>query len=231
MFFHLYESHYGELAQIIKLENRMKEAFPDDPRLSSFSQRFVHDRFDPTAVRPLISPATQARPKIIISVETAIPPSRQPSPPPIKIAPITNSPKRPLPLDDFDNDANRPRKLARGESPLAGAAGRRLNQLKQSRHPYEPPQPVGQVNGYMPSIPPLPREINYLLGIIPPASTYNIAHFNVDKMIQLIRDTPLPQAPSQQPPPHANHMGNGQFTQTPPGHYQGKPAVSISRFL
>ena len=50
-FFYQYEAKYGQLAQIIKLEARMKDLYPDDPRLSSFSQRFIIDKFDPTAIR------------------------------------------------------------------------------------------------------------------------------------------------------------------------------------
>ena len=179
----------------------MKELFPDDPKLYSFSQRFVSDSFEPTAIRPLVSPATQARPKLVLIPSIEAPLSRQPSPPALSVAPpfVANSPKRPPPFDDFESDSNRPRKLPRGESPLAGAAGRRLNQMRQGRQSYEPTPATNQNNGYMPPPPPLPRDITFLLSIIPPASTYNTVPFKVDEMIKLIRDTPIPSSEDQLP--------------------------------
>ena len=39
-YFHKYESQYGELSQILKLEARMAELFPDDPKLKSFTCRY-----------------------------------------------------------------------------------------------------------------------------------------------------------------------------------------------
>ena len=202
VFFHQFESRYGELAQIQKLEARMKELYPDDPKLYAFSQRFVSDSFDPTAIRPIISPATQAKPKVMPSIEEPILSSRQPSPPAVHIAPppiASNSPKRPIPLDDFEADGNRPRKLARGESPLAGAAGRRLNQVRQGRQPHESTPTIVQTSTFVPPPPPLPRDITFLLSIIPPASTYNTVPFKVDEMIKLIRDTPIPSSINQLP--------------------------------
>lgn len=236
-FFHQFESRYGELAQIQKLEARMKELYQDDPKLYSFSQRFVSDNFDPTAIRPIISPATQTRPKAVQSIEGTVSPSRQPSPPVVNIAPppvSSNSPKRPLPLDDLDLDTNRPRKLARGESPLAGAAGRRLNQIRQVRQPNESTPTAVQSNGYAPAPPlppaPLPRDITFLLTIIPPASTYNSVQFKVDEMIKLIRNTTIPASVDQLPsyqaaaaptPSVANPMPIPQYTQAPPTYYTG----------
>jgi cleavage stimulation factor subunit 3 len=135
-YFHKYESQYGEISQIKKLEQRMAELFPEDPKLSQFASRFSSDGFDPTTIRPTISPAFQRRPKstVMQSIEQ---PSVQDSPRPLyDISPrppfvqMTNSPKRPFP-EDFE--ADRPRKLQRGESPLKGAAGRRLNEQKNAR--------------------------------------------------------------------------------------------------
>ena len=225
-FFHRYESHYGELAQVIKLEARMKEAFPDDPKLSAFSQRFVHDGFDPTATRPLISPATQARPRAIASIEA--PASRQPSPP-ARVQQATNSPKRPLLLDDFDSDTNRPRKLHRGESPLAGAAGRRLNQMKQNRPPFEA-TPSGQSFGYLAPPPPLPREVTYLLSIIPPASTYHATQFKVEEVIRLLRDTQVPVSASQGPSRISNTTGGVPYPQGLTN-YQGMPETIYANMV
>lgn len=202
----------------MKLESRMREAFPDDPKLNSFSQRFIHDGFDPTAIRPLISPAAQTRPKVLPTIEA--PPSRRPSPAPVITIQVGSSPKRPAPLDDFDHDlANRPRKAARGESPLAGAAGRRLNQLK-SRQPFDSTPPNSQSNSY-PQVPPLPRDITFLLSIIPPASTYNAAYFKVDEIIRLLRETPIPTSVSQLPPPHGSNAGVPQLPHVPPNPLHG----------
>ena len=199
----------------------MKEAFPDDSKLSAFSQRFVSDGFDPAAIRHLISPISQARPKLIASIEA--PPSRQPSPPAVRLQQVTNSPKRPLPLDDLDMDPNRPRKLARGESPaLAGAAGRRLNQLnqmKQNRQPYDN-APSGQSFGYLAPPPPLPREVIYLLSVIPPASTYNATHFKVDEVIRLLRETNIPATVGQLPARVSTATGGPQYSQSATN-YQG----------
>lgn len=215
VFFHKYESQYGELAQIQKLESRMKELFPTDPNVYSFSQRFNLNNFDPTAIRPMISPATQARPKAFLppsfptmsTMEQPI--SRQPSPPAFAVVPafsVVNSPKRAL-EDAFDGDAARPRKVARGESPnpLAGAAGRRLNQMRTGVQPV----PVVVPNGTLPPLPPsLPRDITFLLSIIPPASTYNTVPFKADAMVKLIRDTHIPNSVEQLPLPQKT--GGGQ---------------------
>jgi cleavage stimulation factor subunit 3 len=218
LFFHQHESRYGELSSIQKLESRMKELYPDDPKLFSFSQRFVSDNFDPTAIRPIISPSTQARPKIPVVQSVEVPTIRQSSPPVAAAAaaaaaaatvpahPIAvSSPKRPAPLDDFESDVNRPRKVARGESPLAGAAGRRLNQMRQVRQPFENTPSAAQSGGYPAPPPPLPRDITFLLSIIPPASTYNTIPFNAERMVEIIRDTPIPSSvdklPGNQRPP------------------------------
>ncbi|KAI4088171.1 MAG: hypothetical protein LQ344_006263 [Seirophora lacunosa] len=169
-FFHDFESKYGEHTQIIKLEKRMREHFPDDPNLSAFSRRFVQPGFDPTVIRPIISPAAQTRPRAISGGEVALAVQGSPLPRPGQ---PTNSPKRPLPLDDSDNDAERPRKLARGESPLKGAAGRRLEQQKRTQQPQGPPQP--EYNLPPPPPPSLPPAITHILGNLPKAAHYPAA--------------------------------------------------------
>jgi cleavage stimulation factor subunit 3 len=160
-FFHKYESQYGELSQIGKLEQRMAELFPEDPELSLFASRYSEDSFNPTALRPIISPTFQRRPKsaVMQSIEHA--PSIQDSPRPVFNASprpqyinTTNSPKRPFP-DDFESELNPPRKLARGESPLKGAAGRRLNEQKQARG-----TPQWLPNAQAPFV--VPRDITYV---------------------------------------------------------------------
>lgn len=157
-FFHKYESQYGELSQIRKLEQRMAELFPEDPKLHQFASRYTSDDFNPTSIRPVISPAFQRRPKdtVMQSIEHA-PTIRENSRPPYDISPrlpyiqTTNSPKRPF-QGDIESDSNPPRKVARGESPLKGAAGRRLNDLKQARG-----TPLWQSNAPAPFV--VPRDI------------------------------------------------------------------------
>ena len=169
----------------------MKEYFPEDPSLALFSSRFSSKTFDPVAFRPVISPATQTRPK---STHAAQPPFPQQIDNSNALGLMNNSPKRPAPTDDSDTDSERPRKLARGESPLKGAAGRRVNQQKGHRHTdsaqpntYAMPQPP------LPPPPPtLPRDVLVLLGILPRPDTYKITKFNAARMVDLFRDTHIP---------------------------------------
>lgn len=206
VFFHKYESEYGELSQIRKLEQRMADLFPEDPRLLRFASRYTHegvDRFDPTAQRPIISPSTQMRPKAILqSIEqpASIPNSPQPqyrqelSPRPIhrqEASPrptylhVTDSPKRPF-GDESGNESDRPRKLARGESPLKGAAGRRLDQQKRLQQTHGTP-------AWQSSAPfSIPRDITFLLSVIPRAETYKASRFNPEAMVRLLSQTNIP---------------------------------------
>src|SRR2546423_12843711 len=107
----------------------MRDLYPEALGLKQFSQRFVSSNFDPTSIRPIVS-ASQTRPKGYIqpSIEVSEP---SPNSPAIKHVDTlaTNSPKRPFPVEDFED--NTPRKMARGESPLKGAAGRRMDQQKR----------------------------------------------------------------------------------------------------
>lgn len=98
---------------------------------------------------------------------------------------ITNSPKRPFPVEDVEGDLNRPRKLARGESPLKGAAGRRLDQQKR----LQAATPTWQGNG-APFV--IPRDITFLLSIIPRAEFYNAARFKADALVRLLAQTTVP---------------------------------------
>jgi cleavage stimulation factor subunit 3 len=175
-----------------KLEKRMATLFPSDPQLNRFAHRFESDQpghFDPTRVRPVISMATQARPKQIHPSIERVPHARshsvstqgrstpqlpgpnqpfsprlaQASPRPAAASlgnldvPHRFSPKRPFPAE-FD-DALRPQKVARGESPLKGAAGRRLDAAKRRL------EQQGQVTTVHPQA--LPRDVNFFLSILP----------------------------------------------------------------
>lgn len=230
-FFHDFESRYGELSQITKLEKRMRDLFPEDPMLTLFSRRFIQQGFDPTAIRPIISPATQARPRAIPSIEA--PPSTQNSPP-SRFAHPTNSPKRPMPFEEPDPEATRPRKLARGESPLKGAAGRRLDQQKRNRQPNEASQYDGLAQSQPPPPPLLPRDVLFLLSIIPKPETYHATRFKPEEMVRLIRETDIPSTAAQlRPPPGGIGMPQTQqMPQMSQGHYNGgcstSPSLSFS---
>ncbi|SPQ24730.1 b246e5c7-ed4d-46ae-aa76-2c0df1500e00 [Thermothielavioides terrestris] len=197
-YFHKYESQFGELAQIAKLEKRMAELFPEDPKLAQFSARYSSDKFDPIAARIIVSPATQLRPKVLVpSIEQGTSLQNSPRPPPFasrvspapQFQPATNSPKRPLPADDFDEP---PRKIQRNElgefqrgaSPLKGAAGRRLDQQRRLQ---------GQsAASYTAAPAPIARDITFLLSQIPRAEFYDFHRFNPARMTNLLRDTPIP---------------------------------------
>ena len=235
-FFHDFEARYGELSQIVKLEKRMSDLFPEDPSLFLFSKRFIDDGFDPTTIRPIISPAKQTRPKSLPSIE--IPTPAEQAPPPQTV----NSPKRPLPLDDSDNEMDRPRKFVRGESPLKGAAAQRMVQQPSQQPP--PPQlsrpPIPQP--YLP--PPLPRDVTLLLSIIPKPETYHATKFEPKELVRLLRETnipnhisQLPQQPAARamplpgpPPPQAQHlpppiMQSPYAQHGPPPPMQQRPAM------
>ncbi|KAL1838518.1 hypothetical protein VTJ49DRAFT_2592 [Mycothermus thermophilus] len=200
-YFHKYESQFGELAQITKLEKRMAELFPEDPKLTHFTARYSTDKFDPIAARIIVSPGAQLRPKqlVIPSIEQAASVRDSPRPPPLAAraspapqqfqpAATTNSPKRPLPADDFDEP---PRKIQRndfgefqrGASPLKGAAGRRLDQQRRTGG--------GSYTAGAPA--PIARDITFLLSQIPRAELYDFYRLDPNKMVNLLRDTPVPE--------------------------------------
>lgn len=220
-FFHKYESSYGELSQISRLESRMAELFPSDPKLLHFANRYTGGGFDPAAVRPIVSPS-QMRPKeplVRQSIEQVAkqdgyyaspkmamqerevsarptyagqvmqnqreisPRNAYPGVPPPQII----SPKRahPHPYESA-SDSERPRKLPRGESPLKGAAGRRLDQQRRTHggpQSWEQARPVATI----------PRDITFLLSIIPRAEDYRAKGFVPEKIVDLLARTRVPE--------------------------------------
>ena len=142
--------------------------------------------------------------------------------------PYVASPKRPL--DDADMDVDTPqRKFMRGESPLKGAAGRRIGGgggssggamsghmavgsigggingaaaggaggfMTKNYVPGMPPPNGLQAPPPMPSGPiPLPRDITYLLSILPHASRYDApVTFAPAAVLELIRGVNLESA-------------------------------------
>lgn len=221
-FFHHFESRYGELNQMVKLEKRMSDLFPEDPSLVLFSRRFQEQGFDPTIIRPIISPATQTRQKTISGIDEA--PSQSP---PNRLNTDFNSPKRPLPTEDSDTEGP-PTKIARhihDASPLKGlkgAAGRRLDQQNRNRS-----QDMPQFNQQYPMPmqplppPPLPRDITFLLSIIPKSETYLATPFVPDAMVRLIRSTNIPTSVNELPP---QAVGRG----APPMHH-GQPLPHLQQ--
>ncbi|KAB8228546.1 mRNA 3'-end-processing protein rna14 [Aspergillus alliaceus] len=196
-FLHEYESRYGDLVQVINLENRMRELFPEDPTLEQFAHRYSSPAFDPTAVRPIISPS-QTRPKTAFSTDQPVsrhgtPSSRYPD------ASVTNSPKRPL--EDFDDDLNRPRKFIRADSPLKTTQRRQLDTQKRTQQVIS--SQTGSQFRSQGSPAPLPRDIVYLLSIIPSATAYNAGRFSPEKMVELIRRIDMPTSISQIPLPQS----------------------------
>lgn len=200
-FLHEYESRYGDLVQVINLETRMRELYPEDPSLDQFSHRYITPTFDPISVRPILSPS-QTQPK---TSHPSVIPEMQNSSGSGQVDMSLNSPKRPYPGDDFDYDSDRPRKFVRAESPLKTAQGRRLDQQKRVQ-----PLPGQVTSHYKPqgSPAPLPREVVQLLSIIPHASAYNISRLSPEKMVDLIRRTEIPASTAQIPLP-ANARGLG----------------------
>lgn len=185
----------------------MNDLFPEDPQLALFAQRFSSPTFDPTTVRPVISIKSQMKPMMLNVVPTVEEPQvaqvqeSRPSPPavnsprvPAALLPISNSPKRPF--EDADNELAQPRKIVRGESPLKGAAGRRLDAARRNL------ARASESGFNMPVAPPpapLPREITFLLSIIPGAKHYlDTTRFNPQKLVAILQATNLPStAPPQ----------------------------------
>jgi cleavage stimulation factor subunit 3 len=177
-FFHDFESKYGELSQFATLENKMAELFPEDPKLSYFASRFEQgqEKFNPTLARPVISVIAQMRPPLLPvpqiaqspEVEHIFPttysprPSASPRPLPYtNLDAVTrNSPKRPFVADS--GDEMHPRKLQRGESPLKGAAGRRLD---AARRRAEGSAQAGMSSSAQ--APPWPTDVTFFLMALP----------------------------------------------------------------
>jgi len=185
LFFHNWEARFGELSQLSNIERRMAELYPQDPSLARFAMRFASSNpelpvFDPCNVRLIIS-HNQIKPKALVPTEAfpTVEAVQSLAAPTV----YTQSPKRPL----EDSDAEQPaRKLARGESPLKGAAGRRQQQ-RQAREGF------GSISS-LPQPKLLPPHVHALLSIIPPARQWSGARFDPQGMVDLLRSTDLGRA-------------------------------------
>ncbi|KAI5804420.1 hypothetical protein EDC01DRAFT_418811 [Geopyxis carbonaria] len=84
-YFYEYESHYGDLAQIYKLEKRMAELFDSTNKLDQFRSRYTYKTVDPCSFLPVISPTQQGRPKATLISPENMPPGHilPPIPPPL----------------------------------------------------------------------------------------------------------------------------------------------------
>ncbi|KAI1878540.1 uncharacterized protein JN550_000722 [Neoarthrinium moseri] len=192
-YFHGYEAKFGELAQIKELEKQMAESFPEDPKLVHFAARFSSDGFNPITARVIISPAAQMRPKHIMQSVEQVSTSTRASPHPSTMVDrsprpqylqAVNSPKRPFQADDQD-DFNPPKRLARGASPLKGAAGRRLDQQRRAAQ--------GQgVTTYSSAPAPISRDITFLIGLIPPTYQYDAPRYKADSLVRILREATVP---------------------------------------
>jgi cleavage stimulation factor subunit 3 len=234
-FFHQHESQYGELTQIVKLEKRMRDLFPQDPQLQLFVERFSSPTFDPTQIQPIISPITQTRPKmpVIMTVEEPFPPAlpqnipqKQPSPVPNSprmpsaLLGVTNSPKRPF--EDIDNELNQPRKLARGESPLKGAAGRRLDAAR-ARNLARPAEGGSHMAAGPPA--PLPHGINFFLSVLPSTQRWDGPRLDPNLVIQgLHMWNPTPNGAAPVPVNHPVPTPPVPASGAMPGHWGAPPA-------
>lgn len=194
----------------------MRELFPENSQITLFAARSSDAYFDPTAARPVISPATQMRPKPIVfpvSNDQYRAPSVQNSPrhsiASLPAPTITLSPKRPL--DDSDNESNKPNKIPRAGSPLKGAAGRRLaanrSQLRQELQPNgsmsSTPQPQHlPLPLPMSGPPPLPQEVHRLLTLIPRAESYHAIRLDPQRMTDFLRSIDVSRAQLRRDPAH-----------------------------
>lgn len=214
----------------------MRDLYPEEAvGLKHFAQRYGSRKFDPTSVRLVVSP-TQKKTSAFLHHSIEGEQSINDSPPRMTDTMATNSPKRPLPIDDFEDI--QPRKFARGESPLKGAAGRRMNQQQRTVGTNGNFQPTPLSHVQLPPPPPLPGHLAFLLSIIPKASTYEFRRFDASKMVELLRNIqipnaapvrqgPLPQQGQQWPayPPQSQPPHHPQVPIMPPGMPPGVPGM------
>jgi cleavage stimulation factor subunit 3 len=203
----------------------MRDLYPEDAvGLKHFAQRYGSRNFDPTNVRLIIS-ATQIKSSVSVYRSIEGDQSMNNSPPTRFSDPMaTNSPKRPLPIDDFED--SQPRKVARGESPLKGAAGRRMNQQQRTLGVNGNFQLTPLSHVQMPPPAPLPAHLAFLLSIIPKASTYEFRRFDASKMVELLRNVQIPSsAPVRQGPPPQQNQPWPQYPPPLQQHHQQPPMM------
>jgi cleavage stimulation factor subunit 3 len=207
-FMHSFESNYGDLAQIHKLEKRMAEMFPSEPDLLRFSNRFESPTFNALKTQLPIS-ATQIQTKSVNPAYATQPPpfSSMNTSADIRLGPhgpYVASPKRPL--DDSDADTPQRKRFMRADSPSKRHAMSNMSATVPVSNTTIPIQQQGGNGGFvtknyvpgaaaperaptMPAMqaPSLPREITYLLSILPNARDYQATRFDGAKLVQLLQ--------------------------------------------
>lgn len=230
-FWHDYEARYGELNLIKDVEKRMSELFPEDPKLAVFSSRYAEPGFDPCAIRPVVSPATQTKPKLPGATDVASITGFNNSPrPAMSVLNMGHSPKRSL--EESDNESMPPRKMMRSDSPLKGAAGRRLDakraQTKDSNgvvgsplNPHAVPPPTATTGhplhpalyNFLKSLPPAHAARAQLPQVPPPAAVMelmrraDLSQFDHSRLMQALQQGYPPAPPTMQQAPTPTQGG------------------------
>lgn len=231
-YMHSYESNYGELHSIRKIEDRMREMYPDESDVSRFGDRYALPSIDALSLQLFISPS-QARHKTAVLApepgaplipQAALPSTEDAQSPPesgqLRLGPngpYMASPKRGL--EDSSDNEGPARKFARGESPLKGAAGRRMQGggaptstapppsssggagsgfMTKTYIPGQPPQqqqpaPTGYTAPAANHPTPLPYSIHNLLSRLPAAKYYGPAQFDPVKVVEFMQNMNLPE--------------------------------------
>lgn len=190
-FMHHHETRYGDMVQIMNIENKMKELFPDDPVLNTFTARFTSATFNPISVQLVLSPTQSRPPEPHVTQVAPVPRYQEPA--------MAESVSKRSHTDEYEEDflTNRPRKVARGDSPMRGppsGSARRKNarEQRQERQDRQEQQQQQQAVTNLEVPPPLPKAINYLLSIIPPAASYHSVRFSPARMVSLINQIDMP---------------------------------------
>jgi cleavage stimulation factor subunit 3 len=207
-YMHEHESKYGDLAQIYKVEKRLRELYAEEPDISHFSHRYALPDFDAIDIQLIISP-TQALPRPLQRPPPTAPPpvnndiTNSIEAPEILLGPngpYVASPKRPL--DDADEaEAPQPqRKFLRAESPLKGAAGIRIQNSKANNAHHAASGSIGgnsasgaggfATKTFVPtqtaSAPPLPPRIESILQMLPNANRYDQVKLDPAKLVAFL---------------------------------------------
>ncbi|TGJ81405.1 hypothetical protein E0Z10_g7348 [Xylaria hypoxylon] len=216
-YFHAYEARYGELTQVQELEKHMAELFLDEPNTSPFAARFATDRFNPITAWVIVSPAQQMRPKTAIfqSVEYASPSVRGTPQP---TAHVERSP-RPQLLPVNPGNLNSPkRRFKLTRRMIIIHLARSLGESRRSR--------VLLVVDLTSNADKVEQQ-----RLIPSADTFHAHRFKPERMVQLVRETDVPnfsewraQNEQQQPRAHTRPASS----EYPPYQYSGRDSPGIT---
>lgn len=90
-------------------------------------------------------------------------------------------------------DQGRPAKIRRPDSPIKGAAGRRLDQKRQQLQRERNQGGRVYASSAAPVVPSLPDGVMFLLGILPGADKYHATKFSPEAIVNLLRNVELPE--------------------------------------